>query len=217
MSVPFPESWSDAAQSRHLRRNYLALAFDGGFYAAGTAFVAFESVLPTLIEELGGPNWLVALAPTLNQYGFFILPMFTAHWYERLTRFKPTVAWISVPQRMPPLVVGLALVVGLLVLRSYVYVPLLGDDTAVIHDAGSLPGSLHICGRTWHKDSLGRQQTGEALTALYQLPPIVVDPRQFAPCPAGACGASPGSACATVIFARVGADAYLGYSLSGGP
>lgn len=115
------------------------------------------------------------------------------------------------------LVIGLVLVAGLLILRSYVYVLLLGDDAAAIHDAGSLPGSLHICGRTWHKDSLGRQQIEEALTALYQSPPVVVDPRQFAPCPAGACDATSGGACATVIFARVGEDAYLGYSLSGGP
>jgi hypothetical protein len=116
------------------------------------------------------------------------------------------------------LLVGLGLVAALLLVRSFVYIPFLGDDTSVIHDPASLPESLHLlCGRTWHKDSLGRQQSAEVLTALYQLPPIVVDPRQFAPCPAGACGATAGGPCATVIFARVGEDAYLGYSLSGGP
>ena len=98
------------------------------------------------------------------------------------------------------------------------YIPFLGDDTAVIRDPASLPDSLHVCGRTWHKDGLGRQQTEEALTALYQSPPVLVDPRQFGPCPAGACDATATrNACATVIFARVGQDAYLGYSLSGGP
>jgi len=113
------------------------------------------------------------------------------------------------------LLVGMA---GLLVLRSYVYVPLLGDDTMAIHDPASLPQSLHVCGRTWHKDSRDRQQTGAELVALTDGPPQLVDPRQFAPCPAGACGASAGGgACATVIFARVGDDAFVGYALSGGP
>jgi len=99
-----------------------------------------------------------------------------------------------------------------------VYIPLLGDDTSAIHGATSLPESIQVCGRTWHRDSLGRQQTEEALTALYQSPPVLVDPRQFGPCPGGACDATATrTACATVIFARVGQDAYLGYSLSGGP
>ena len=97
------------------------------------------------------------------------------------------------------------------------YIPLLGDDTSAIHGATSLPESIQVCGRTWHRDSLGRQQTEEALTSLYQSAPVMVDPRQFAPCPSGACTATAGGSCATVIFARVGEDAYLGYSLSGGP
>ena len=115
-------------------------------------------------------------------------------------------------------VLVLAGVAGLLVLRSYVYVPFLGDDTMAIHDSASLPQSLHVCGRTWHKDSRDRQQTGAELVALTDGPPQLVDPRQFAPCPAGACGASAGGgACATVIFARVGENAFVDYALSGGP
>jgi len=115
------------------------------------------------------------------------------------------------------LLVGLGLVAALLLVRSYVYIPFLGDDTSVIHDPASLPETLHVCGRTWHKEDPSRQRTEEELTSLYQSPPVVVDPRQFAECPSGACTATVGGPCATVIFARVGEDAYLGYSLSGGP
>lgn len=104
-----PDRWTDAVQRRHLRRNYAALALDGGFYAAGVAFVAMESVFPALLRDLGGPNWLIALAPYLSQYGLFGVPLLTLHWMNRLERFLPFVAWVSVPQRLPPLFAGLAL------------------------------------------------------------------------------------------------------------
>ena len=115
-------------------------------------------------------------------------------------------------RRAPPvaaLVVGLVAIAALIVVRFYVYIPLLGDDTKAIHDPASLPHSLHVCGRTWHKDALDRQQKAAELVALSDGPPQLVDPRQFAPCPAGACGATAGGPCATVIFERVGEDAFL--------
>ena len=104
-----PELWSDESQRRHLRRNFLALMFDGGAYSLGQAFIAVETVLPALILTLGGASWLVALAPTLGQYGFFLIPLFMAQWTERLPRFKSAIVWTSLPQRAAPLIAGLAL------------------------------------------------------------------------------------------------------------
>lgn len=109
MSSQPPSLWSDEAQRRHLRRNFTALAMDGGFYGAATALMAVETLLPTLLHQLGGPTWLVALAPSLYQYGFLIIPVLVVGWTERLRRYQPAVAWTSVPQRMPPLFAGLAL------------------------------------------------------------------------------------------------------------
>lgn len=101
--------WSDEVQRRHGRRNYLALVGDGSWYAAGTALVAAESVLPSVLQELGAPTWLIGFAPNLGVIGYFAVPVFTAHVIERLSRFLPFVAWISLSQRLPSLVIGLTL------------------------------------------------------------------------------------------------------------
>lgn len=111
-AVDSPDSptWNDAVQRQHLRRNYAALLLDGGFYAAGSACVAADTVLPTLLKQLGAPTWLVALGPTLGMYGFFVVPFFTSHWVDRLSGYRNFVAWMSVPQRLAPMVAGLALI-----------------------------------------------------------------------------------------------------------
>ena len=104
-----PTPWTDEARRLHLRRNFAALAIDGGFYQAALALLAVETFLPALVHQLGGATWLVALAPSLYQYGFLIIPVFVAARTERLARFQPVVAWTSVPQRCIPLLSGLAL------------------------------------------------------------------------------------------------------------
>jgi MFS family permease len=104
-----PTLWSDDEQRLGFRRNYVALTLDGAFYTIAIAFVAAETVLPNLLTDLGGPTWLVAMAPTLGVYGFYIVPLFTAHRVEKLRNFSRFVAWVGVPQRLPALVAGLAL------------------------------------------------------------------------------------------------------------
>lgn len=107
-------------------------------------------------------------------------------------------------------------VAGILVLRNFVYIP--GDGGAsAIHDAASLPNRLHVCGRDWNRASLDRRYTNADINDQSGGDPTLVDPRFFAPCPSGACTATAPVPCATVIFVRVGEDAYVDYSLSGGP
>lgn len=104
-----PTLWTDETRRQHLRRNFFASAIDGGFYGAALALLAVETFLPALVHRLGGPTWLVALAPSLYQYGFLVLPLFVAAYTERLRRFQPMIAWTSIPQRAIPLLSGLAL------------------------------------------------------------------------------------------------------------
>ncbi len=101
--------WTDEARRLHLRRNFFASAVDGGFYQAALALLAVETFLPALVHRLGGPTWIVALAPSLYQYGFLVIPIFVAARTEQLRRFVPLIAWTSVPQRVIPLLSGLAL------------------------------------------------------------------------------------------------------------
>ncbi len=99
----------DAHAMRNFPRNYMAHAVEGGFYMAGLTFVSFETVLPPIIKSLGGPSWLIALAPVLCVIGISTPPLFTAHLLEPLTRKMPIVTYMGFFIRAPFLVAALAL------------------------------------------------------------------------------------------------------------
>ena len=110
----------------------------------------------------------------------------------------------------------LALSIG--VLRSFVYVPVLSESRPHIHDGASLPDAIRACGRRWTHDGPERQYSWAELTSTLGLEPVTVDPAFLASCPAGACTfVAATTPCHTVIWARVGLDAYVAYELSGGP
>lgn len=90
-------------------RNYLAHAVEGGLYMGGIAFLANETVVPTMIDTLGGPTWLVGLAPLLMPIGFFLPSFFFAHRVERLERTLPLLLVAGVIQRLPYLLAAAAL------------------------------------------------------------------------------------------------------------
>ncbi len=87
-----------------------------------------------------------------------------------------------------------------------------------IHDAGALPEHIKVCGRSWSKDALRRELSAAELRARDGVEPVVVDPGLFAACPPGPCTTvAQDVPCNTVIYVRVGEDAYLDYALQGGP
>lgn len=94
-----------------------------------------------------------------------------------------------------------------------------GDGGAdQVHDVSTLPDHIAVCGRTWVKDSLARQSTLNEIRALTDVEPAVVGTGMFAPCPSGVCAqVARGGGCDTVVYVRVGEDAYVDYELSGGP
>jgi hypothetical protein len=74
---PAPGAHPDVA--RHLPRNYTAHAVEGGMYMGGLAFAHPQTVLPRMVEQLGGPDWLIALAPVLLMIGFSSPSLFVTH------------------------------------------------------------------------------------------------------------------------------------------
>lgn len=82
---------------------------EGGFYMGGTAFLAPESVLPKMVQSLGGLPWVIAIMPVLLPAAFACMGLFIAPVVERLTRFKPWVLGFGLLQRLPYLVTGLIL------------------------------------------------------------------------------------------------------------
>ena len=100
-------------------------------------------------------------------------------------------------------------------------VRLVPTGPTAIHDP-ALFGRIVVCGRDYHEG--GQVATVAQIRDAQGSPPVLVDPSFFAPCPGrDAQGDRPCSRdasagpCATVVYVRVGEDAYLPYELSGGP
>lgn len=104
--------WSPEAQQRFLKWNYLFYIGDGAVYAAGQAFVSQESVLPSMIRELGGADWLIGLSPALLMIGTMATPLLFVHRIETLRSYKDYVFRFSLLQRGVPLVSALALLLA---------------------------------------------------------------------------------------------------------
>ncbi|HEY1081569.1 MAG TPA: hypothetical protein VGE29_04865, partial [Prosthecobacter sp.] len=51
--------------SHAVRRNFICHCLEGGLYMGGTAFLAPETVLPKMVETLGGQAWIIAMMPVL--------------------------------------------------------------------------------------------------------------------------------------------------------
>ncbi|HCN27999.1 MAG TPA: hypothetical protein DIT64_04290 [Verrucomicrobiales bacterium] len=92
-----------------VRRNFICHCLEGGLYMGGTAFLAPESVLPKMVEMLGGRAWIIAMMPALLPAAFAIAGIFIAPLVEKLPRFKPWVLFFGLLQRLPYLVTGLIL------------------------------------------------------------------------------------------------------------
>lgn len=73
------------------------------------ALVNAQTLLPSVIQELQGPEWLVALMPVLMGVGFMGPGVFTAHAIARLHRFKPLLLWTGAFQRLAYLAAALVL------------------------------------------------------------------------------------------------------------
>lgn len=117
---------------------------------------------------------------------------------------------------MVALAVGALLVLALTLIAI---APRVGNALAGatgIHDVRTLPDHIDVCGRRWSKGLFIRELSLSEIRARGS-EPVVVDPGPFAPCPVGPCSAKAGAPCHTVVYVRVGADAYIGYSLIGGP
>jgi MFS family permease len=95
--------------AHHVRRNFVCHVLEGGLYMGGTAFLAPESVLPKMVQSLGGLPWVIAIMPVLLPAAFAVMGLFIAPVVEQLPRFKPWVLFFGLLQRLPYLITGLIL------------------------------------------------------------------------------------------------------------
>lgn len=117
---------------------------------------------------------------------------------------------------IPLIGVALATVLALLVTRDALF----GTGPTAVHDPARLAGRIHVCGRDYDGGSPAIRRASWGRDAPF----VLVDPAPLAPCdpvvddPAAMCAATL-LACRTwtVVFVRIGADAYVPFELVGGP
>ncbi|MFN2215887.1 MAG: MFS transporter [Anaerolineales bacterium] len=115
-------SLNDLEIRKNLRFNILVNLLDGGFFGLGIGFSSFTAFIPIFINRLTDSAILIGLIPSLHSAGWQFPQLFTAGWTSRLRRFKPTVLWLTIQERIP--FIGLALVAW--------FLPALGKKNALI-------------------------------------------------------------------------------------
>jgi hypothetical protein len=114
----------------------------------------------------------------------------------------------------PTVIAGLAIAATILIAIGSGARALRGSGPESVHDPATLRSRITVCGR-----DLKGPGPIETLASMHAVlaNPVLVDPAPFAPCPAGACTRVADGPCATVVYIRVGDDAYVPYELVGGP
>ncbi len=82
---------------------------EGSLFIGGLSFVNASTMLPGMLQDLGAPSWVIAFIPCLMLAGLMLPPFFTAHWVDRLERFKPLNVATGFFQRLPYLLAALVL------------------------------------------------------------------------------------------------------------
>lgn len=113
---------------------------------------------------------------------------------------------------------AVSVALGWAIVPGLIQRPIAALGATAIHDAASLPAHIRLCGRSWSKDVLRREFSRAEVIAQFGAEPTLVEPFPGPPCPTGPCTQiAQNDPCDTVVFVRVGEDAYLDYSLQGGP
>lgn len=92
-----------------VRRNFICHCLEGGLYMGGVAFLQPETVMPKMVEQLGGRSAIIAIMPAILPAAFAMAGLFVSPLVERLTNFKLWVMSFGLLQRLPYLITGLVL------------------------------------------------------------------------------------------------------------
>lgn len=93
---------------QHFRRNFLVNVSDITLWLFGVSFVSVTTILPVYATKLTDSPLVIGLIPALSDAGWFLPQLFMAPYVERLTRKLPTITWLGALERVPYLVLALA-------------------------------------------------------------------------------------------------------------
>lgn len=82
------------------RRNFIINIAEGSLYIGGAAFISGQTVLPALIDRLGGGSVAVGSVSVILWVGLFVPQLFAARYVETLPWKKPWAIWGGAIQRV---------------------------------------------------------------------------------------------------------------------
>ena len=97
---------------RHLRYNVTVGLTDGGTFGIALGFASFGTILPLFVASMTDSATLIGLVPAIHAAGWLLPQLFTASHVARLRRYKKTVLFNTIHERLPFL--GFAIVALLL-------------------------------------------------------------------------------------------------------
>lgn len=97
---------------KHLRHNVIVNLTDGGLFGLALGFASFGTILPLFVASMTDSATLIGLVPAIHAAGWLLPQLFTANYTARLRRYKRTVLFTTIHERIPFL--GFALVALLL-------------------------------------------------------------------------------------------------------
>ena len=106
-ALPDPTATSQEVV-QHFRRNFLVNVGDITMWLFGMSFISVNTILPVYAAKLTDSPLVIGLIPALTDAGWFLPQLFMAPYVERLTRKLPTITWLGALERLPYLVLALA-------------------------------------------------------------------------------------------------------------
>ena len=79
----------DSYVQNNLVRNFTVNVLDGTFFMLGMSFSSVVTVMPLFVSQLSSSPLLISLIPAIQNVGWFLPALFTAHYVEKLPRKKP--------------------------------------------------------------------------------------------------------------------------------
>ncbi|MGH8047242.1 MAG: hypothetical protein ACREKL_08345, partial [Chthoniobacterales bacterium] len=99
----------NSAAITNARFNYWTIVAEGALFGGALSFVNANTLLPAIVQSLGGAVWLISLMPIIMLVGFRLPPILTAYRIERLHTYKPFLVRAGLIQRLPFGIAGVAL------------------------------------------------------------------------------------------------------------
>ncbi len=101
---------SDPDIARHFRHNFFANGMDMVSWLVGMSFMSISAIMPVYVRHLTELPLIFGLIPALADFGWFAPQLFLAPYVERLPRKYPWVMVLGAIERVPYLVMPLAVI-----------------------------------------------------------------------------------------------------------